>query len=81
MTRYVTVQATVRTLCDLSKFVAKNIILCLHKSVRTVNCYLVIILGKGYFVTVIASVSQRLPWRPPWRRRRHAVPQAREAIL
>jgi hypothetical protein len=35
------------------------------------------ILVKGYFVTVIASVSQRLPWRPP----RHAVPQAREAIL
>jgi hypothetical protein len=39
-TLLVTVQATVRTLCDLSKFVAKNIILCLHKSVRTVNCYL-----------------------------------------
>jgi hypothetical protein len=35
------------------------------------------ILVKGYFLTVIASVSQRLPWRPP----RHAVPQAREAIL
>jgi hypothetical protein len=27
-------------------------------------------LVKGCFVTVIASVSQRLPWRPPWRQRR-----------
>jgi hypothetical protein len=41
----------------------------------------------GYFVTVIASISQRLPWRPPLAcggagvAPKAPVPQAREAIL